>query len=56
MGKGSSQRLCARWKTPEMALDPECRICIKHEPTQLSKNLFWGLGCSRRLSPPLDIQ
>jgi hypothetical protein len=27
-----------------IALDPECRICIKHEPKQLSRNLFWGLG------------
>ena len=44
MGKGSSRRLCARWKTPEIALDPACRICIKHEPKQLSKNLFWALG------------
>ena len=31
-------------ETPEIALDPGCRICIKHEPKQLSKNLFWGLG------------
>jgi len=31
-------------ETPEIALDPECRICIKQEPKQLSKNLFWGLG------------
>jgi CubicO group peptidase (beta-lactamase class C family) len=31
-------------ETPEIALDPECRICIKHEPKKLSTNLFWGLG------------
>ena len=31
-------------ETPQVALDPECRICIHHQPTQLSKNLFWGLG------------
>ena len=31
-------------ETPEIALDPECRICIKHESKQMSKNLFWGLG------------
>ena len=31
-------------ETPEIALDPECRICIKREPKQLSKNLYWGLG------------
>ncbi len=31
-------------ETPQIALDPECRICVKHEPKHLSKNLFWGLG------------
>jgi CubicO group peptidase (beta-lactamase class C family) len=31
-------------ETPQVALDPECRICIKREPKELSKNLFWGLG------------
>jgi CubicO group peptidase (beta-lactamase class C family) len=31
-------------ETPQIALDPECRICIKKEPKELSKNLFWGLG------------
>ena len=31
-------------ETPQIAVDPECRICIKRQPTQLSKNLFWGLG------------
>ena len=31
-------------ETPQVALDPQCRICIKQEPKELSKNLFWGLG------------
>ena len=43
-GKGLKPATLREMKTPEVALDPECRICIKHEPKQLSKNLFWGLG------------
>jgi CubicO group peptidase (beta-lactamase class C family) len=31
-------------ETPQIALDPTCRICIKQEPKHLSTNLFWGLG------------
>jgi hypothetical protein len=31
-------------ETPEIALDPTCRICAKQEPKELSKTLFWGLG------------
>jgi hypothetical protein len=31
-------------ETPQIALDPECRICIMQVPKQLSKNLFGGLG------------
>jgi CubicO group peptidase (beta-lactamase class C family) len=31
-------------ETPQIALDPQCRNCIKQEPKELSKNLFWGLG------------
>jgi CubicO group peptidase (beta-lactamase class C family) len=31
-------------ETAQIALDPECRICIKQKPKELSKNLFWGLG------------
>ncbi len=31
-------------ETPEVALDPACTICIKQEPKELSKTLFWGLG------------
>jgi hypothetical protein len=37
-------------ETPQIALDPECRICIKRQPTQLSKNLFWGLGWGIQLT------
>jgi CubicO group peptidase (beta-lactamase class C family) len=43
-GKGLKPATVREMETPEVALDPECRICIKHEPKQLSKNLFWGLG------------
>jgi CubicO group peptidase (beta-lactamase class C family) len=43
-GKGLKLATLREMETPEIALDPECRICIKHEPKQLSKNLFWGLG------------
>src|SRR5215469_7450875 len=43
-GKGLKAATLREMETPEIALDPECRICIKHEPKQLSKNLFWGLG------------
>jgi CubicO group peptidase (beta-lactamase class C family) len=43
-GKGLKPATLREMETPEIALDPECRICIKHEPRQLSKNLFWGLG------------
>lgn len=43
-GKGLNPATLREMETPEIALDPECRICIKHEPKQLSKNLFWGLG------------
>jgi CubicO group peptidase (beta-lactamase class C family) len=43
-GKGLSPGTLREMETPQVALDPECRICIKRQPAQLSKNLFWGLG------------
>jgi CubicO group peptidase (beta-lactamase class C family) len=43
-GKGLKPAILREMETPEIALDLECRICIKHGPKQLSKNLFWGLG------------
>jgi CubicO group peptidase (beta-lactamase class C family) len=42
--KGLKPGVLREMETPQIALDPECRICIKRQPTQLSKNLFWGLG------------
>jgi CubicO group peptidase (beta-lactamase class C family) len=42
--KGLKLAMLHEMETPQIALDPECRICIKHQPKQLSKNLFWGLG------------
>jgi CubicO group peptidase (beta-lactamase class C family) len=43
-GKGLRPATLDEMEKPQIALDPECRICIKREPQQLSKNLFWGLG------------
>ncbi len=42
--KGLSSSTLRQMETPEVALDPACRICIKQEPKELSKSLFWGLG------------
>jgi hypothetical protein len=39
-GKGLKHATLREMETPQIALDPEYRICIKHEPSQLSKNLF----------------
>jgi CubicO group peptidase (beta-lactamase class C family) len=43
-GKGLKAATVREMETSQVALDPDCRICVKHEPKQLSKNLFWGLG------------
>jgi CubicO group peptidase (beta-lactamase class C family) len=43
-GKGLKTATLRAMETPQIALDPECRICTEGEPKQLSKNLFWGLG------------
>jgi CubicO group peptidase (beta-lactamase class C family) len=43
-GKGLSSSLLRQMETPEIAVDPTCRICVKQEPQELSKTLFWGLG------------
>ncbi len=43
-GKGLSSSVLRQMETPEIALDPACRICVKQEPKELSKKLFWGLG------------
>jgi CubicO group peptidase (beta-lactamase class C family) len=43
-GKGLKPETLREMETPEIALDPDCRICIKKEPKELSKTLFWGLG------------
>ena len=43
-GKGLKPATLHEMETSQIALDPECRICIKREPKQLSTNLFWGLG------------
>jgi CubicO group peptidase (beta-lactamase class C family) len=43
-GVGLKAATLREMETPEVALDPECRICIKKEPKELSKTLFWGLG------------
>jgi CubicO group peptidase (beta-lactamase class C family) len=43
-GKGLSPSMLRQMETPEIAVDPACRICIKQEPGALSETLFWGLG------------
>jgi len=42
--KGLKPETLREMESPQIALNTECRICIKQEPKQLSKNLFWGLG------------
>lgn len=54
-GKGLKSATLREMETPEIALDPECRICIKHEPKQLSKNLFWGLGWGIERKDATDV-
>jgi CubicO group peptidase (beta-lactamase class C family) len=43
-GVGLKEATLREMEKPQVALDPGCRICIKKEPKELSKNLFWGLG------------
>jgi CubicO group peptidase (beta-lactamase class C family) len=43
-GKGLRPATLREMETPQIALDPDCRICINRKPTQLSTTLFWGLG------------
>jgi CubicO group peptidase (beta-lactamase class C family) len=43
-GKGLKPATLHEMETPQIALDPTCRICIKQEPKQLSHELAWGLG------------
>jgi CubicO group peptidase (beta-lactamase class C family) len=42
-GNGLNPATLREMETAEIALDPQCRICIKREPKQLSNTLFWGL-------------
>jgi CubicO group peptidase (beta-lactamase class C family) len=42
--KGLKPATFHEMETPQIPLDPTCRICIKQEPKQLSQILFWGLG------------
>lgn len=43
-GKGLKAETLQEMETPEVALDPTCRICVKQAPKEVSKTLFWGLG------------
>jgi CubicO group peptidase (beta-lactamase class C family) len=54
-GKGLKPATLHEMETPQIALDPECRICIKREPKQLSKNLFWGLGWGIQRKEGIDM-
>ena len=38
-GKGLSSSVLRHMETPEIALDPTCRICFEQEPKELSKTL-----------------
>ena len=49
-GKGLKPATLREMETPQIALDPECRICLKRQPNELSKNLFWGLGWGIQLT------
>jgi CubicO group peptidase (beta-lactamase class C family) len=42
--KGLKSATLREMETPQIALDPDCRICIDREPKGLSTTLFWGLG------------
>jgi CubicO group peptidase (beta-lactamase class C family) len=42
--KGLKAATLREMETPQIALDPDCRICIDREPNALSATLFWGLG------------
>jgi CubicO group peptidase (beta-lactamase class C family) len=54
--KGLKAATFREMEKPQIALDPTCRICIKQEPHQLSKNLFWGLGWGiQRQDGKLDL-
>ncbi len=50
-GKGLSSSVVRQMETPQIALDPACRICIKQEPKELSHVLFWGLGWGIQREP-----
>jgi CubicO group peptidase (beta-lactamase class C family) len=42
--KGLKAATLREMETQQIALDPDCRICIDREPKELSATLFWGLG------------
>lgn len=43
-GVGLKPATLREMETPQIAVNPECTICTEKEPTELSRNLFWGLG------------
>ncbi len=49
--KGLNAATFREMETPQIALDPECRICIDREPKELSATLFWGLGWGIQRTP-----
>jgi CubicO group peptidase (beta-lactamase class C family) len=42
--KGLKSATFREIETPQIALNPECRICTDRQPKELSTTLFWGLG------------
>jgi CubicO group peptidase (beta-lactamase class C family) len=43
-GTGLKSSTLRKMETPQIAVDPNCTNCADRVPTELSKNIFWGLG------------
>lgn len=43
-GVGLKPETLAQMETPQIAVDPSCHNCLDHEPRELSRQIFWGLG------------
>jgi CubicO group peptidase (beta-lactamase class C family) len=54
-GKGLKRSTLHEMETRQVALDPECRICIKREPKELSRISFgdWDGGFNARMEAAL---
>jgi CubicO group peptidase (beta-lactamase class C family) len=43
-GTGLKPETLRELERPQIAVDPTCTNCTEHEPKELSKSVFWGLG------------